>query len=270
MLFLFCSLLLLAAVVPAVRGAGPLIVGHRGASGDAPENTLAAFRLAWEQGADGIEGDYRLSADGRVVCVHDADMKRLAGVPLVVRDSSFEQLRALDVGSWKGEPWAGEKIPALEEVLAEVPAGKLLVIELKTGPEIVEPLAAAIERSTVPASQILLIAFDDETIAACKRRLPDVKCHWLTAYKLQEDGRSTPTPDEVVATIRRIGADGLGSESKPEVFNEVFVRRLRAGGVDEFHVWTVDDPEVARFYRRLGAWGLTTNRPGKLREELED
>ena len=271
MLFLLCSLvLLLAAAVPAARGAGPLIVGHRGASSDAPENTLAAFRLAWEQGADGVEGDYRLSADGRVVCIHDADLKRVAGVPMVVKSATFDELRAHDVGDWKGEAWRGERIASLEDVLAEVPKDKWLVVELKTGPEIVEPLAAAIEQSSVPVEQILLIAFDAETIAACKRRLPEVKCHWLAAYKQQEDGRWTPTPDEVVTTIRRIGANGFGSESKPEVFDAEFVDRLRDGGVQEFHVWTVDDPQVARFYRGLGAWGLTTNRPGKLRAELSE
>jgi glycerophosphoryl diester phosphodiesterase len=246
----------------------PLIIAHRGASSDAPENTLAAFRLAWEQGADGIEGDFWLTSDGRVVCIHDAELTRLAGVGLVVKDTPFEQLQSLDVGLWKGEPWRGECIPSLEEVLAAVPAGKKLLIELKTGPEIVEPLATVIERSSLRVDQLLVMGFDAEAVAASKRRLPAVKSHWLTAYKQQPDGSWRPTAEEIAATIQRIGADGLGSESRPAVFDEAFVARLRALGVGEFHVWTVDDQEVGRFYSRLGAWGLTTNRPGALRREL--
>jgi glycerophosphoryl diester phosphodiesterase len=264
-----CYLLLaLAIAISATRAAGPLVIAHRGASSDAPENTLAAFRLAWEQGADGIEGDFRLTADGRVVCIHDSDTKRVAGHALVVRDATYDDLRTLDVGAWQGETWRGEKIPSLEEVLALVPAGKMLQIELKTGPEIVAPLADAIERSAIDSKQLLLIAFDADAIAACKQRMPQIKCHWLTNYKQQASGNWSPTPGEVIATIRRIGADGFGSASRPEVFDEAFVRQLRTAGIDEFHVWTVDDPEVARFYRRLGAWGLTTNRPEKLRAEL--
>jgi glycerophosphoryl diester phosphodiesterase len=74
--------------------------------------------------------------------------------------------------------------------------------------------------------------------------------------------------DEVIATIQRVGAAGFGSQSNPEHFDAEFVRQLQAAGIDQFHVWTVDDPEVARFYERLGACGITTNRPGFMRAEL--
>ncbi|MDA1056051.1 MAG: glycerophosphodiester phosphodiesterase family protein, partial [Planctomycetota bacterium] len=81
---------------------GQLIIAHRGGSHDAPENTLAAFRLAFEQGADGIEGDFYLTRDNRIVCIHDADTKRVADKTLVVAESSLAELKRLDVGSWKG------------------------------------------------------------------------------------------------------------------------------------------------------------------------
>ena len=77
------------------------IVAHRGASLDAPENTLAAFRLAWSQGADAIEGDFRLTKDGRIACLHDDTTQRTAGLDLTVADSTLAELRELDVGSWK-------------------------------------------------------------------------------------------------------------------------------------------------------------------------
>ena len=246
------------------------IIAHRGASFDAPENTLAAFQLAWEQGADGIEGDFMHSADGRVVCFHDLDTKRIAGESHVVKETSLAVLQRLDVGRWKGQHWRDERIASLEEVLAVVPAGKKLVVELKDGPEIVAPLAVALARATIASENILIISLVDETIVECKQQLPHIKWHWLSGYKHDASGRWRPTADEVIATIRRVGAVGFGSLALPEHFDAAFVRDLTAAGIDEFHVWTVDDPEVARFYEGLGAWGITTNRPGFIRKALEE
>ena len=73
----------------------------------------------------------------------------------------------------------------------------------------------------------------------------------------------------MIATLKRIGADALDAEAVPEHFDEAFIQRLRDAGFEEFHVWTVDDPKVARFYRDLGVASITTNRPGWLREQLE-
>lgn len=245
-----------------------LVIAHRGASADAPENTLSAFRLAWDQGADGIEGDFRLSSDGRIVCIHDKDAARVAGAPQIVQDTRFVDLQTLDVGLWKGERWRGERIASLEEVLAVVPEGKKLAIELKAGPEIVAPLADVLARTSIGEENVLVISLVDATVAECKRRLPTARCHWLSGYQQRADGGWSPEADEVIATIRRLGADGFGSESKPEHFDAAFVQRLLAAGIGEFHVWTVDDPTVARFYATLGAWGITTNRPGLIRAEL--
>src|ERR1700750_495359 len=95
--------------------AAQLIIGHRGASHDAPENTIASYKLAIEQGADGFEGDYWLAADGHILDLHDADTKRVAGKKLSITKDSFDELRGLDIGSWKDSKWKGEKIPTLEE-----------------------------------------------------------------------------------------------------------------------------------------------------------
>jgi glycerophosphoryl diester phosphodiesterase len=270
-MFAFVCVLLIAAVfAPASRAAGPLVIAHRGASFHAPENTLAAFQLAWRQGADGIEGDFRLTVDGRIVCIHDEDTKRVAGKQLVVKDASLAALKALDVGAWKGAAWRGEAIPTLEEVLAVVPKGKLLFIELKTGPEIVAPLADVLKRTGLAAEQIVIIAFDEQVITACAKQLPAFRRHLLAKYDEQEDGTWTPGADDVIAAVRRTRADGLGTQNRPAQVNQEFVRRLRAARIDQFHVWTVDDPADARGYERLGAWALTTNRPAELRAALAE
>jgi glycerophosphoryl diester phosphodiesterase len=245
------------------------VIAHRGASFDAPENTLAAFRLAWEQGADGIEGDFMLSADGQIVCLHDLDTQRLTGEMRIVKQSSLVELQSLDVGRWKGDHWQLEQIPTLTEVFAAVPAGKKIVAELKDGPEIVEPFAEALAASTFDCRDALIISLVDETIAECKRQLPHIKRHWLSGYKQDEHNHWRPTADEVIATIERVGAAGFGSMAMPEHFDGDFIHKLRTAGIDEFHVWTVDDPDVARFYANLCAWGITTNRPELVRRELE-
>jgi glycerophosphoryl diester phosphodiesterase len=244
------------------------IIAHRGASFDAPENTLAAFRLAWEQGADGIEGDFMLTADGHIVCFHDVDTKRIAGEPLVVKESSLAQLATLDVGRWKVDRWQDERIATLEDVLAVIPAGKRFVIELKDGPEIVEPLARILSASNCPAENLLIISLVDATVAECKKQLPHITWHWLSGYKQDKRGNWRPMAEEVIATIKNLGAAGYGSLAKPDHFDAAFVQKLRAAGIQEFHVWTVDDPAVARFYAQLGAWGITTNRPAFIRDAL--
>lgn len=245
------------------------IVAHRGASHDAPENTLAAFRLAWQQGADGIEGDYYLTTDGRVACIHDADTQRVAGEKRIVAESTFAQLRKLEVGSWKDERWRGEKIPSLEEVLATVPAGKKAIIELKVGPEIVAPMAKILTASGLQPEQIVIISFHSQTIAACEQQLPHLRSHWLTSYKQEKDGTWNPTAQKLTATLKQIKTDGLGSRAVTEYFNNALLKQLQNDGLKEFHVWTIDDPEVARKYQNLGAWGITTNRPGWLRQQLQ-
>lgn len=262
----------LVVVVMALSEAccAQMIVGHRGASHAAPENTLAAFRLAWQEEADGVEGDFRLTADGEIVMLHDEDTERTADRKLVVARSTLEQLRALDVGAWKASEYAGERIATLREVLDEQPEGKWLFIELKTGPEIVPPLKQVLSVEGVPRDRLVIIAFDRDVVAAVKQAMPDLKAHWLTKYKQDWMRRWHPTSDKVIATLKEAAADGLGSQANPEVFDKRFVAEVRRAGFSEFHVWTVDDPAVARFYIEQGVWSLTTNRPAQLREQLGD
>src|SRR5689334_24385700 len=91
-----------------------LVLGHRGASAEAPENTLAAFRLALAQGADGVELDVWRCATGEVVVFHDGDLRRIAGSPLRVRSATLAALRAADVGAHAGERFRGQRVPLLE------------------------------------------------------------------------------------------------------------------------------------------------------------
>jgi len=261
---------LLVMITMAGVANAQLIVAHRGSSHDAPENTLAAFNLAWKQNADGIEGDFWLSRDGQVVCCHDHTTGRTAGVDLEIARSTLDELKKLDVGHWKSDSFAGERIPTLQEVIATVPDGKLFVIELKDGPAIVPPLKKILEESALNRNQVLVISFNQNVIRESKLAMPDIRAHWLSGYEQDsKTGRWEPTPDEVVNVVRETGADGFGSKGKADLFDAGFIRSIKERDVREFHVWTIDDPKDARMYRDLGAVGITTNRPDLIRHELE-
>ena len=138
------------------------IVAHRGASAYAPENTLAAFQLAWQMGADAIEGDFRITADGQIVCFHDASTQRLARENLTIETSDYATLRSVKIGD------AGAHIPLLSEVIATVPRGKKIFIELKSGPRIVAPLLATLKASDLAADQVILMTFHAEVLEAIR------------------------------------------------------------------------------------------------------
>src|SRR5258705_3174798 len=108
----------------------PTIFAHRGASAHAPENTLAAFELALAQGADGIELDAKLSADGHVVIIHDAAVDRTTDRQGRVKDMSLAELRSLDAGGFFAEQYRGEKVPTLEEVFEALGKRMFVNVEL--------------------------------------------------------------------------------------------------------------------------------------------
>ncbi len=246
-----------------------LFVAHRGASADAPENTLAAFALAWKQGADGIEGDFRLTADGEMVCLHDATTERTGrggGAPLVVADSSLAQLRQLEYGSWKGPGWAGEAAPTLLEVLRTVPRHGRIYVELKSGPECLPAVQTAIGRSGLRAWQIVIISFDERTVAEARRLLPAYRAYWITGLK-QEEGIWSPDSQEILATLDRCNANGLDAQAKPEAITPALREGLEARDL-ELVFYTVNDAPTAAVLDGLGALSVTTDRPGALRREL--
>lgn len=252
---------------PFTQPSGPIIVAHRGASYDAPENTLGAFQLAWEQGADAIEGDFRLTADGALVCVHDPDFRRTGGVARAVAEMTLAEVRSLDVGGWKGATFCREPVPTLSEVLSVVPTGKRMLIELKCGVEAVPVLSEAIRDARVDADQLAVICFDAEVIASVKRAMPTIAAYWLTDFKRDARGIPGPTAAEAVATVRAIGGNGLDASADATVIDEAFAGVTAASGL-ELHVWTVDEPALARRFAGLGVASITTNRPAFIREAL--
>ena len=257
---------MLPLLLSTVLASSPLIVAHRGASHDAPENTLPAFELAWKQGADAIEGDFHLTADGKILCIHDADTQRVSGTKLVVKDSTLTRLLELDAGAWFAPEWRGTRFPTFAQVAATVPAGKKFYIELKSGPEIVPPLLEELAKTKLAREQIVIISFHAEVIRVLKQQQPALTAYWLSSFR--KSSPLDPSAATVLETLRRIRADGFSSRAD-ERLTPAYLEPLRAAGFS-YHCWTVDDPALALRFQQIGAQSITTNRPAFLRQHMED
>lgn len=233
-------------------------IAHRGASFLAPENTVAAAKLAWELGADAVEVDIHLSKDNRIMVIHDKDTKRTCSGKknLTVADSPSTLLRDLDAGIWKDAKYKGEKIPFLTEIIETVPEGKTLVVEIKCGSEVIPPLVRKIEKSK-KKEQIVFIAFDWKTMVEVKKTFPENKCYWLS-------GSKNGLHKKIVEAAEN-GLDGVNLHYS--IIDEEVVKIAKENNL-EVLVWTVDDPAEAKRLTELGVTKITTNKPDWLKEEL--
>jgi len=240
------------------------IIGHRGAMWDAPENTLVSFAMGWEQEADIVECDIRLTADGRIVTIHDATTGRTAGVDLEVAKTTSDELRQLDFGRFKGEQFAGEKIPFLEEVLEMIPPRRKLFVEIKCGTEVLPPLKRIIQESG-KAESVVLIGFDLDVVTQAKRLMPEREVYWLRTTPKDASGNWVEYDPKIVEIVAEHGLDepnlhyaGLTAD---------LAEAVRAAG-QKLYVWVVNEPELALRLMEMGVDGLGTDRPGWLRKQL--
>jgi glycerophosphoryl diester phosphodiesterase len=242
------------------------IIAHRGASREAPENTLASVRLGWQQGADAVEVDVHQSRDGHIVVIHDAHTRRTAGLNRRVRVQTLEELRLLDAGRWKHRRWTGERIPTLAEIIDTIPAGKRLFVEIKCGPECLPQFVATLKSSGKKPAQVVPIGFDLTTMKLVKWALPEWEVAWVQGFRRNWRGGWSPTAEKLIASVRDAGLDALDLEARGPV-NVAFAAKVHEAGL-KLYIWTVDAPRKARQLADAGVDGLTTNRPGWLREKL--
>lgn len=254
------------------------IIGHRGASADAPENTLEAMQLAWEQGAYGAECDILRTADGQLVLIHDDSTGRTAryGIDLPVERTPWPVLKDLDVGSWKGETWQGVRIPLLAEVLRAIPAGRHLFVEIKSGernggadPRVLDELEALLGAEGTAPEGVSFISFDHAFLNRLKARLPHYRAYYLTSYRpclgRWPDVRTTDELARVLDAAVANGIDGLDLECSPPISRE-WVAMIHARGL-QVAIWSYerdDTLENARRFCALGVDYLTTNTPAAI------
>ena len=274
LLILVASLTTLALSMSQTATApNPLVIAHRGSSAQAPENTLAAFQLAWAQGADGIEADFQLTKDGHIVCFHDTDTKRLAGQQLAIAAATLEELRQFDVGSiqpqalerdlrsWNGDQYKGTRIPTIAEVFATVPRGKKIFIEIKCGPEIIDALLRELASSGLPPDQVFVIGFDSAVLKSLKERDPKWRTAWLCSFEKRANGKPRIAPARVIKTLKEMNAAALMSGGGEVDKN--LLAQIRTAGI-EHYVWTINDPKLAATYKAQGADAIITDVPAEM------
>lgn len=264
--------------VPGEIPSKPLILGHRGASARAPENTLVAFSLAMNNGADGIEFDVRLSRDQVAVVIHDATLKRTAGIDRKVSELTAAELQQIDVGSWFDRKkrqtttafitaaFINEKLPTLSEVFDLFRANRgLLYVEMKCEPEEGPALASAVVRLTREAQlaeRVVVESFDLNAIAEVKRIDSGIRTAALFEPKLSRP-ISTLRKLRMVDVAGGVGADEIALHHT--LASARVVEKAKREGL-EVVLWTVDDPRWIRRARSLGVKALIANDPaGMLR-----
>ena len=235
-------------------------IAHRGESFDAPENTLAAFRLAWDRGCSAIELDIHQTGDGQLVCCHDADTARCCGTRLTVANTSYRELRALDAGAWKAPQYAGERIPLLSEVLDTIPPGGVVFIEVKCGVEAIPELRRCVEASALAPSQVVLISFGADVLRAAARALPGYQTLLLGCIERPDDHFARET------ICRASGFSGVDLSFAQPVTPQ-FIRALHDAGL-QVYTWTVDDIAIACAQQCAGVNGITSNRAAWLEKML--
>jgi glycerophosphoryl diester phosphodiesterase len=244
------------------------IIAHRGASYDAPENTLAAIHLAWEQNADAVEIDVQFSKDGKIVVIHDDNTHKTGGLKKKVCDQTLAELGRLDVGTWKGQKWKDERIPTLDQVLEIIPEGKRLFVEIKCGPECLGEFRETLRRSGRKAKQVVVIGYDLPTMRLFKSTLPELEVCWITVFKRHwKTGRWTPRVEDFIRQAKEAGLDGLDFGVSGALTAQL-IQQVKAAGLSSY-VWTVDSAAKARALAKAGIDGITSNRPAWLRTQLD-
>jgi len=244
-------------------GGGPLVLGHRGASREAPENTLAAFRLAMEQGADGVELDVWRCRSGEVVVFHDADCRRIAGAPLRITRARWDELRELDVGLHKGEKFRGERIPLLEQVFEALPSA-LVNVELKSpglgrgDPRLAWDVARLIAARGA-ADRVVVSSFDPVLLGFFRLAAPRIPTGML--FEAEQRWR-------LVADVAAPALWATALHPESALVTPERVRGWKQRGY-ALNVWTVDAPGEVDRLCGLGVDGLITNVPAEVARRVK-
>ncbi len=242
----------------------PIVCGHRGACGHAPENTRAAFRRAHELGATWIEFDVQLSADGVPIILHDDTLQRTTSLhqPLRPTELTLAELKKLDTGSWFGPEFAGEQILTLDEVLAEFGPILGLNIEIKSKPGfeadngLERKIAQAVRHYNLPDS-VLISSFDLFRLIALHQYDPNLRLGALYT------GRSEDYPPGFDPIKLAQSFEAVAIHPPHSVVNTELVARAQANGM-VINTWTVN--EIADMERliKLGINMIISNYPDRL------
>ena len=241
-----------------VKPLRPRIVAHRGASFEAPENTLAAFRRAWALGVEAVELDVRLTKDGEVVVFHDATTQRIGGVDRPVADQTLAEVRALDVGAWKHAKYARERVPTLAEALATMPAGRTMFVEIKCAATTAPAIADVIRTARPTSVSIALQGYDAAALAALAAAVPGAPAYWTVDPPRDDADRLEPYTRAVIEEATGRGFAGLALDYRG-VTDELLAAARDAGLLVD--VWTLNEAPLLTSWAGRDVRWIETDRP---------
>lgn len=257
------------ALAGTVVQANPTIIGHRGAPFYAPENTTPSMQMAIDLGADGIETDIYLTADKKLMVLHDKTTSRTAAgvINLEIKKSNAADLAKVDVGAYLHPIWEGTMLPSLSQILEHHPKGKLAVIEIKDQPDTVAPLKELLESTGRPWSEYNIISFNFDTCVEARKLMPEVEVYYLESAR---DKQTKIYKNFTSAILKRAKDANLsGVDLDYHGVTEELVKECHDMGM-KFYVWTVDDKEDVKRMTKFGVDSITTNRPDTARLYVEE
>jgi glycerophosphoryl diester phosphodiesterase len=231
-----------------------LVIAHRGSSITAPENTLAAFRLAAEQHTDFIELDVQESADGEVLVVHDSDLMKVGRYPAKIWEADAAALESVDIGSFKAPNYSGERVPTLAAALAVCKGVCRVVVELKSyghNQRLEERVIDVVEQAGMQ-DDCIFMSLDYAMVKKLKQLRPNWRVGALVA--------------KAIGDLTELHADFLAVEAR--MATRRFVRVAHRAGQDVY-IWTVDDAAWMLLALSRGVDGLITNKPDLARQVIE-
>jgi glycerophosphoryl diester phosphodiesterase len=245
-------------VAPSWKSKFPtLVIAHRGFSGAAPENTLAAFKKAIEVGSDMIELDAHLSKDGKVIVIHDDILNRTTNGIGKVSNYTLEQLKQLDAGSWFSAQFEGERIPTLREVLELTHRRIFVIIEIKSGDlglygirELAQKALKEVERAGME-NQVLFCSFDPQALQRIQEKNPRIPTALILSKKWD-------FPEEVTE-----GKSYSLLSCRKSVLTPTNLLRAKQKGLKVF-AWTLNTEEEMEQFLDWGIDGIITNYPDRL------
>ena len=244
------------------------IIAHRGESFDAPENTMQSIQLAWDRNCQLVEIDIRKTKDNQIVIIHDKTTYRTAKKLFSIKRNSLEVLKKLNVGYFKHSSSQFNAIPALKEVLESVPKDCKLVIEIKSNSKILSHLKKLLEESNFSEDQIHIIAFNFKTLAKAKRLMPQYKMLWLLNLDYYfPSWLIYLNKEKIVQKLKKYNLDGV-NVWQGKLLTKEFIQYFKQKNF-LVYTWTVNDPYRAGQLLNYGIDGITTDKAGWLKKQVE-
>lgn len=248
--------------IASMADAKPLVIGHRGASAHAPENTTVSMQLAWDLNADGAEFDVWAINNNDLLVIHDDSTSRTAqGVNKLIHRTKLEDLQKVDVGAWRGRWFAKTPPPTIDEVFAIHPENKKYIIEFKTRKEInpnaVSNIKKAVDKTGRSYKDFVFICFNFDACLQARKLMPEMEVLYLFSSQKDDKGNRLPYDESLLKKAKDANLTGV-NVAFDGVYGPEIVKKAHEMGL-KFMVWTVNDASIMQKMVDYGVDGITTD-----------